>query len=106
MKPVSEGLPPDQMKRELKKRLGEGIIIPAMEGIIICCANIEEYLQSKYVSGFVHQMPIMIHIKSGGAGNHEAYITKYLTLNETIVLRELLTQTIKSIQEADDVAAE
>lgn len=91
---------PDQRKA-LKKRLGEGMIIPAASGVLLATCDIEEYRQSKAIGGFVHQMPITLHVYGGGAGQSDEYVSRYMSVEEAKMLVVLLNASIKEL-EADD----
>ena len=91
----------EQLKKQLKKRLGEGMIVPAASGTLLALCDLEEYKQSKAIGGFVYQMPICLHVKGGGAGQYEETINRYLSLEEARLLREMLDIQIAMIEECN-----
>lgn len=72
-----------EVRKKLKKHLGEGLIVPAGVGtIVVTTMDLQEYGQSKADGGFIHQTPIVLHVRAGGAGQYEDYINKFMTTED------------------------
>lgn len=88
-------------RKELKRHLAAGLIWPAEHGTLVSTVDLEEYERSKKDRGFIHQMPIQIHLHGGGAGKYDEWITRYLTQDEAHLLCQELQTYIAALNSVD-----
>lgn len=88
----------EEERQVLSKILGKGIVEPATAGLITTVFDPGEYKKSKLDDGFIHKMPICIHVRAAGSGSYDEYINKYLTLEEAKDFYEILGKNIAHVE--------
>jgi hypothetical protein len=92
----------DDLRKGLKKHLASGLLFPAGVGLIAATTMSEAgYKQSKADGGFVHQMPIVLHVRGGGAGMYGEFVNKYMTVEEAKLLWVALLVAICNVEKWD-----
>lgn len=89
----------EKPRKAIMDVLTSGHVVMADNSYIGVLTDVEEFLQSYQVKGFVWQMPVQLYIRASNSdGGHDDSITRFMTIEEAESLGNDLLGCVKLLK--------